>query len=70
MGKSDNSKGNIESPFLTKNDLIARVKGQMFPKGKQFAPSLVMWGDPHGDDLGKEEDLDHLEHLSKPEEEE
>ena len=62
-GKPDRKE---ESPFLTKDDLIARVKGQMFPKGKQFAPSLVMWGDPHGE----EEDIDHLEHLSKPEEDE
>ncbi len=53
-----------EDPFLTKEDLIAHLKGQMFPKGKQFAPSLVMWGDPHGD----EHDIDELEHLSKPDE--
>jgi len=53
-----------EDPFLTKEDLIAHLKGQMFPKGKQFAPSLVMWGDPHGE----EHDIDELEHLSKPEE--
>ena len=53
-----------DAPFLTKDDLIAHLKGQMFPKGKNFAPSLVMWGDPHGD----EHDVDNLEHLSKPDE--
>ena len=53
-----------EDPFLTKEDLIAHLKGQMFPKGKQFAPSLVMWGDPHG----HEHDVDALDHLSKPDE--
>ncbi len=53
-----------EDPFLSKEDLIAHLKGQMFPKGKQFAPSLVMWGDPHG----HEHDVDDLDHLSKPEE--
>ena len=53
-----------EDPFLTKEDLIAHLKGQMFPKGKQFAPSLVMWGDPHG----HEHDVDALEHMAKPEE--
>ncbi len=53
-----------EEPFLTREDLIARLKGKMFPKGKNFAPSLVMWGDPHGD----EHDVDHLDHLAPPEE--
>ena len=55
-----------DQPFLTKDDLIARMKGQMFPKGKQFAPSLVMWGDPHGG----EHDIDRLDHMSKPEDDE
>ncbi|MEM1051886.1 MAG: hypothetical protein AAGI28_07310 [Pseudomonadota bacterium] len=57
----DHDNGN---PFLTQEDLIARMRGKMFPKGKQFAPSLVMWGDPHGHD----EDIDALSHLSPPEE--
>ena len=61
MSESDTSS---DDPFLTKEDLIAHLKGQMFPKGKQFAPSLVMWGDPHG----HEHDVDALDHLSKPEE--
>ena len=52
-----------DNPFLTKEDLVARMKGAMFPKGKKFAPSLVMWGDPHGE----EADLDHLEHMEPPE---
>lgn len=56
-------KGGENNPFLTKDDLIAHLKGAMFPAGKQFAPSLVMWGDPHGED----EDIDHLEHLQPPE---
>lgn len=60
---SENGKDS-DDPFLTKEDLIAHLRGQMFPKGKQFAPSLVMWGDPHG----HEHDVDDLEHLSKPEE--
>ena len=51
-------------PFLTKEDLIAHLKGKMFPKGKQFAPSLVMWGDPHDE----AHDLDHLDHLDPPDE--
>ncbi len=59
---SENDKSS-DDPFLTKEDLIAHLKGQMFPKGKQFAPSLVMWGDPHG----HEHDVDELDHLSKPE---
>ncbi|MDJ0642529.1 MAG: hypothetical protein QNJ15_06915 [Erythrobacter sp.] len=60
MGDERKSK----DPFLTKDDLIARLKGKMFPKDKQFAPSLVMWGDPHGD----EHDIDRLDHLEPPEE--
>jgi len=48
-----------ENPFLTKEDLIAHLKGTMFPKGKGFAPSLVMWGDPHGETV----DVDTLAHL-------
>lgn len=52
-----------DTPFLTKQDLIAHLKGSMFPKGKSFAPSLVMWGDPHGEEV----DLDHLDHMSPPE---
>ena len=55
-----------DSPFLTKEDLIAHLKGSMFPKGKVFAPSLVMWGNPHGDEI----DVDNLDHMSPPEEEE
>ncbi len=53
-------------PFLTKEDLIAHMKGRMFPKGKQFAPSLVMWGDPHGEEV----DIDRLDHMSKPDDDE
>ncbi|WP_299192619.1 hypothetical protein [uncultured Erythrobacter sp.] len=53
-----------ENSFLTKEDLVAHLKGAMFPKGKKFAPSLVMWGDLHGD----EQDLDHLDHMEPPEE--
>lgn len=49
-------------PFLSKEELVAHLKGAMFPKGKRFAPSLVMWGDPHGE----EHDIDALEHLSGP----
>ncbi|WP_108790674.1 hypothetical protein [Erythrobacter sp. Alg231-14] len=52
------------NPFLTKEELIAHLKGSMFPKGKAFAPSLVMWGDPHGEEV----DLDHLDHMEPPEE--
>jgi hypothetical protein len=52
-----------ENPFLTKEDLIAHLKGTMFPKGKAFAPSLVMWGDPHGEEI----DVDHLDHMTPPE---
>ena len=55
-----------ENEFLTKEELVAHLKGAMFPKGKKFAPSLVMWGDPHGE----ETDLDHLEHMEPPEEDE
>ncbi|MEM6909801.1 MAG: hypothetical protein AAF494_14095 [Pseudomonadota bacterium] len=51
------------NPFLTKEDLIKHLAGQMFPQGKNFAPSLVMWGDPHHE----ERDLDHLDHLAPPE---
>ncbi|MBD2841781.1 hypothetical protein [Erythrobacter rubeus] len=54
-----------DNPFLSKDDLIAHLKGKMFPRGKHFAPSLVMWGDPHGE----EHDVDHLEHMPKPDEE-
>ena len=54
------------SEFLTREELVAHLKGAMFPKGKRFAPSLVMWGDPHGE----EHDLDHLEHMEPPEEDE
>ncbi|MFL0356584.1 hypothetical protein ACI5KX_08885 [Erythrobacter sp. GH1-10] len=57
-------------PFLTSEDLIAHMKGRMFPKGKQFAPSLVMWGDPHGDHAGDQSDIDNLDHMSKPEDDE
>ena len=66
MADSGDDRGGKEpdNPFLTKDDLIARVKGQMFPKGKQFAPSLVMWGDPHGEAV----DVDELDHLSAPDE--
>ena len=53
-----------EDPFLNKDDLIAHLKGKMFPKGKNFAPSLIMWGDPHGE----EHDIDHLDHLEPPDE--
>lgn len=59
MGKDDQKP---DDPFLSKEDLIAHMKGRMFPEGKQFAPSLVMWGDPHGE----EPDIDHLDHMSKP----
>ena len=48
--------------FLTREDLIAHMKGKMFPKGKQFAPSLVMWGDPHGEP----HNVDELDHLAPP----
>ena len=51
------------NPFLTKDDLIARLKGKVFPEGKNFAPSLIMWGDPHGE----EHDIDRLDHLAPPE---
>ncbi len=51
-----------DNPFLTKEELVAHLKGQMFPKDKQFAPSLVMWGDPHGE----EADIDHLDHMAPP----
>ncbi|MEL6529920.1 MAG: hypothetical protein AAFQ27_08150 [Pseudomonadota bacterium] len=61
MGKPED-KDTSKDPFLTKDDLIAHLKGQMFPKGKKFAPSLVMWGDPHGG----EQDIDHLDHLQPP----
>ncbi len=54
-----------ENSFLTKEDLIAHLKGSMFPKGKSFAPSLVMWGDSHGEEV----DVDRLDHMSPPEEE-
>ncbi len=54
-----------ESPFLTKEDLVSHLKGSMFPKGKVFAPSLVMWGDPHSEEV----DIDHLDHMAPPEEE-
>ncbi|QFT77912.1 hypothetical protein [Erythrobacter sp. THAF29] len=63
MGKGEDEGSD---PFLTKEDLIAHMKGKMFPKGKQFAPSLVMWGDPHGE----EHDIDNLEHMSKPDDDE
>ncbi len=53
-----------DNPFLTKEELVAHLKGQMFPKGKQFAPSLVMWGDPHGEG----DDIDYLDHMAPPEE--
>ena len=59
MGEKDRP----DDPFLSKEDLIARMKGKMFPKGKNFAPSLIMWGDPHGE----EHDIDHLDHLNPPE---
>ncbi len=52
-----------ENLFLTKEELVAHLKGAMFPKGKAFAPSLVMWGDPHGEEV----DVDHLDHMSPPE---
>ena len=61
MADGDDKSGD---PFLSKEDLIAHMKGRMFPKGKQFAPSLVMWGDPHGE----EHDIDNLEHMSAPDE--
>ncbi|MEM8726767.1 MAG: hypothetical protein AAGE86_14725 [Pseudomonadota bacterium] len=63
MADKDKSR---EDLFLTREDLIAHLKGKMFPKGKQFAPSLVMWGDPHGE--GEGHDLDRLVHLEPPEE--
>jgi len=53
-----------ETGFVTKAELVAHMKGAMFPTGKRFAPSLVMWGDPHAQD----HDIDALEHLSGPEE--
>lgn len=59
MGEPDKP----EDPFLSKDDLIAHLNGKTFPKGKRFAPSLVMWGDPHG----VERDLDRLDHLEPPE---
>ncbi len=61
MGDSEKEPDN---PFLTKEDLVAHLKGKMFPKGKQFAPSLIMWGDPHGEEV----DVDNLAHMSKPDE--
>ncbi|MEO0461871.1 MAG: hypothetical protein AAF127_01990 [Pseudomonadota bacterium] len=48
--------------FLTKEDLVRHLAGTMMPKGKKFAPSLVMWGDPHG----AQHDIDRLDHLSPP----
>lgn len=57
-------KPKADGEFLTKEELVAHLKGAMFPKGKKFAPSLVMWGDPHGE----EADLDHLEHMEPPDE--
>ncbi|MBV7267059.1 hypothetical protein [Erythrobacter ani] len=51
-----------DNPFLSKDDLIAHLKGQMFPKDKHFAPSLVMWGDAQAE----VHDVDRLEHMSKP----
>ena len=57
-------KPEADGEFLTKEELVAHLKGAMFPKGKRFAPSLVMWGDPHGED----HDLDHLEHMEAPDE--
>ena len=65
MDQGEQSQGD---PFLGKEDLIARMKGRMFPKGKQLAPSLVMWGDPHAGDAGSGHDIDHLDHMSKPDE--
>jgi len=63
MTQETNPKDAPDTPFLTKDDLVARLKGQMFPKGKQFAPSLVMWGDPHSE----QHDVDQLDHMSPPE---
>ena len=60
----EGGKPDADSGYLTKEELVAHLKGAMFPKGKKFAPSLVMWGDPHGE----EGDLDHLEHMEPPEE--
>ncbi|MEM6494918.1 MAG: hypothetical protein AAF650_11120 [Pseudomonadota bacterium] len=63
MSDKDKSEPNSQDPFLTKEDLIKHLAGQMMPAGKKLAPSLVMWGDPHGDEV----DIDALEHLSAPE---
>lgn len=66
MSDKDKTEPNSDDPFLTKEDLIKHLAGQMMPEGKKFAPSLVMWGDPHGDEV----DIDALEHLSAPEDRE
>ena len=65
MADNDKPESAPDNPFLTKEDLIRKLAGQIMPKGKPFAPSLVMWGDPHG----HEADIDALEHLSAPDDE-
>ncbi|MEM1196828.1 MAG: hypothetical protein AAGH57_12045 [Pseudomonadota bacterium] len=62
MADTEKPETAAKDPFLTREDLIKRLAGQMMPKGKHFAPSLVMWGDPHGHEI----DIDALEHLSGP----